>query len=146
MNGWRRLLQGTSDALLRRDERGASAVEFALVLPFLIMLLLGIIQYGSLFLVQTRMNDAARDTARRLAVGDLKTESDAAAHARALLADWSAPFTAVASLPRPPDHDVSVTITVPMQRAALLDLVNIGMDGELKAEFHMLMTKAVSSR
>ena len=126
-------------AALWREEGGASAVEFALILPLLIMLLLGVIQYGSLFLVQTRMNDAARDTARRLAVGDLKTETDAEAHARALLADWAAPFTAVAALPRPPDHDVSVTITVPMRQAALLDLVGFGMGGQLKAEFHMLM-------
>jgi Flp pilus assembly protein TadG len=124
---------------LWQDERGASAVEFALVLPVLVMLLLGVIQYGSLFLVQTRMNDAARDTARRLAVGDLKTEAEAEAHARAMLADWSDAFTAVAALPRPPDHDVIVTITVPMQQAALLDLVGLGMDGRLKAEFHMLM-------
>src|SRR5262245_38890635 len=115
--------QASAVASLWQDERGASAVEFALVLPVLVMLLLGVIQYGSLFLVQTRMNDAARDTARRLAVGDLKTEAEAEAHARAMLADWSAPFKTVAALPDPPDHDVTVTITVPMQQAALVDLV-----------------------
>jgi Flp pilus assembly protein TadG len=143
MRGWRRLagFAGARGPLhgFGREERGVSAVEFALVAPLLIALLLGIIQYGSLFLVQTRMNDAARDTARRLAVGDLATEAAAEQHARALLADWSADFTATAKLPNPPDHDVVVTITVPMADAAMLDLVGVGMDGALKAEFHMLM-------
>lgn len=121
-----------------RDQRGASALEFALVAPLLIGLLLGIIQYGSLFLLQTRMNDAARDTARRLAVGDLTTEAEAEEHAVAKLADWSATFTAVAELPGPGEHDVRVAITVPMAEAALINFVGFGMDGELAVEFHML--------
>ena len=120
------------------DRRGASALEFALVVPLLIGLLLGIIQYGSLFLLQTRMNDAARDTARRLAVGDLTTEAEAEEHAVARLADWSATFTAVAELPDPGEHDVRVAITVPMAEAALINLVGFGMDGQLAVEFHML--------
>ena len=66
-----------------RDQGGASAVEFALIAPLLFTLLLGTIQYGSLFLVQTRMTDTARDTARRHAVGDLATDSDAEDYAKA---------------------------------------------------------------
>ena len=121
-----------------RDQRGASAVEFALVAPLLIGLLLGIIQYGSLFLLQTRMNDTARDTVRRLAVGDLTTEAEAEEYAVARLADWSATFAAKADLPEPGEHDVRVAITVPMAEAALIHLVGFGMDGQLTAEFHML--------
>lgn len=124
--------------MLWRDRRGASAVEFALVAPLLISLLLGIIQYGSLFLLQTRMTDTARDTARRLAVGELATESDAEAYAEARLAGWSAPFTATAVLPDPGEHDVSITISVPKAEAALINLVGFGMDGELSVAFHML--------
>jgi Flp pilus assembly protein TadG len=121
-----------------RDQHGASAVEFALVAPLLIGLLLGIIQYGSLFLLQTRMNDTARDTARRLAVGDLTTETEAEEYAVSRLADWSATFTATAELPDPGEHDVRVSITVPMAEAALINLVGFGMDGTLAADFHML--------
>jgi Flp pilus assembly protein TadG len=121
-----------------RDQRGASAVEFALVAPLLIGLLLGIIQYGSLFLLQTRMNDTARDTARRLAVGDLATETEAEEYAESQLADWSATFAATAELPDPGEDDVLVRITVPMDEAALINLVGFGMDGELTVEFHML--------
>lgn len=108
-----------------------------MVLPFLVMLLLGIIQYGSLFLVQTEMNSAARDTARRLSVGEIATEADAESYAVAQLADWSPRFSAVADLPNRDEHDVVVTITVPMREAAMIDFIGIGMDGELKAEVHM---------
>jgi len=121
-----------------RDQSGASAVEFALIAPLLFTLLLGTIQYGSLFLVQNRMVDTARDTARRLAVGDLATESDAEQYAKGQLADVSPQFAATASLPHPPDHDVSVTITVPKEDVAWVNLVGLGMDGNLTAQFHML--------
>src|SRR6478736_4341459 len=114
-----------------RDQRGASAVEFALIAPLLFTLLLGTIQYGSLFLVQNRMVDTARDTARRLAVGYLATESDAENYAKAQLADMSPQFAAVAILPHPPDHDVSVTITVPQENVTKKTTVRIGMDGNL---------------
>lgn len=121
-----------------QDQDGASAVEFALIAPLLFSLLLGTIQYGSLFLVQNRMTDTARDTARRLAVGDLATESDAETYAKAQLADVSPQFAAMATLPHPPDHDVSVTITVPKEDVAWVNLVGLGMDGNLTAQFHML--------
>jgi Flp pilus assembly pilin Flp len=121
------------------DERGAAAVEFAMVLPFLVMLLLGIIQYGSLFLLQREMHDAARETARGMALGALKTESDAEEFALARLANWSGRFRAQAEFPDPPDHDVTVVISVPMGEAALLNIVDIGMEGDLTAEVHMFM-------
>ena len=54
----------------RRDENGAEAVEFALIaVPFLI-LMLGIIQYGFYFWTAETTNSAARETARRVIVGD----------------------------------------------------------------------------
>ncbi|GAA2198747.1 TadE/TadG family type IV pilus assembly protein [Sinomonas flava] len=45
-------------------ERGAAAVEFALVLPVLILLLLGIVDYGRLFNAQQTLTYAARSGAR----------------------------------------------------------------------------------
>jgi len=121
-----------------QDQGGASAVEFALIAPLLFTLLLGIIQYGSLFLIENRMTDTARDTARRLAVGDIADESDAEAYAVAQLADMSPRFKATASLPHAPDHDVSVVITVPKADVAWVNMVGFGMDGNLTAQFHML--------
>src|SRR5581483_10670738 len=48
-----------------RAERGQAAVEFALVLPLLLVLLLGIVQFGIAFSHYVTLTDAARVGARK---------------------------------------------------------------------------------
>lgn len=48
----------------RRCDRGAAAVEFALVLPVLLLLVLGAIDWGYFFFVQQVVTNAAREAAR----------------------------------------------------------------------------------
>lgn len=52
-----------------RGERGASALEFGLVLPLLMLVIFGIIQYGYQFWSLETAGAAAREAARRLVVG-----------------------------------------------------------------------------
>lgn len=49
-------------------DKGAAAVEFALVLPILVMLLLGVIEFGYAMFVQSTVAGAAREGARTLAI------------------------------------------------------------------------------
>src|SRR3954451_21042991 len=49
-------------------ERGAVAVEFALVFPILILVLVGIIEYGAVFNAQLMVTGAAREAARSMAL------------------------------------------------------------------------------
>ena len=50
------------------SERGAAAVEFALVLPILLTLVLGTIEFGRAYNVQISLTHAARETARSMAI------------------------------------------------------------------------------
>ena len=50
-------------------DRGAAAVEFALVLPLLLLIVFGIIDFGRLLNAQLTLTQAAREGARLAAVG-----------------------------------------------------------------------------
>ncbi|WP_459982767.1 TadE family protein [Nocardioides sp. AN3] len=54
--------------VVRRTERGAAAVEFALVLVPLLIIVFGLIQYGIYFWAMQGGADIARDAARRAAI------------------------------------------------------------------------------
>jgi Flp pilus assembly protein TadG len=56
--------------MFRASERGAVAVEFALLAPVLIMLLLGIMEFGRAYNVQITLSNAAREGARVMAIGN----------------------------------------------------------------------------
>lgn len=57
-----------------REERGQSLVEFALVLPVLLLILVGIFNFGQLFYSDIVINEAARDAARYASIGVSQTE------------------------------------------------------------------------
>jgi Flp pilus assembly protein TadG len=58
----------TRSANRRRGERGAVAVELALVLPLLMVLVFGVIDFGRLFNAQVTLTQAAREGSRVAAV------------------------------------------------------------------------------
>jgi Flp pilus assembly protein TadG len=60
------------------SERGAAAVEFALVLPILIMLLFGIIEFGRGYHAKVELTGAVREGARELALGKSSGEAQTA--------------------------------------------------------------------
>ena len=57
----------------RGDEGRAAAVEFALVMPILLILVFGIVQYGFYFYAMQAGSSAVGDAARRVAVGNCPT-------------------------------------------------------------------------
>jgi len=64
--------------LLRREE-GQGIVEFALVLPILLAVLLGIVQFGIIFNNYETMTDASRVAARRAATSRFVGDNGASA-------------------------------------------------------------------
>lgn len=72
----------------RNRDRGAAAVEFALVLPLLLALTVGIIAFGHAFHIQTVLDNSAREAVRLFALED---DGDPAAEARQRAIDTAAP-------------------------------------------------------
>jgi Flp pilus assembly pilin Flp len=60
---------------MRRDERGAAMVELAIVLPILMLIVMGIVEFGRAWNVYQVITDAAREGARRAVVRDGDTDS-----------------------------------------------------------------------
>jgi Flp pilus assembly protein TadG len=59
----------------RKKETGQSTVEFAMVLPLLVLLLFSIIQYGFIFSASITLRHAANATARSLALAGATTNN-----------------------------------------------------------------------
>ncbi len=112
-----------------RSERGVAAVEFALVIPFVVLVLSGIIQFGFVLFLQSHVADVARETARRAAVGELE-QAEAIQFAQDSLLNWGVTYDVVVTLN---GTDVDVQISLPMSQAALIDVLGLFQSGTLIA-------------
>jgi Flp pilus assembly protein TadG len=68
---------------MSRNERGAAAVEFALVLPLLVLLVVGIADFGRAYYLQTTLSAAAREGVRAMALKNDPAAARTAARAAA---------------------------------------------------------------
>ncbi len=73
----------THPAPSRSSERGAAALEFALILPLLVMLVFGIIAFGRGYNAKVEVTGAVREGARLLALGKSPADARAATIAAA---------------------------------------------------------------
>jgi len=55
---------------LRAETKGQALLEFALILPILLMLLLGVIEFGRVWSIDERVSDATREGAREAVLAD----------------------------------------------------------------------------
>lgn len=96
------------------SERGAAAVEFALVLPILLTLVLGTIEFGRAYNVQISLTHAARETARSMAITDVW--ADAVAKGQSAAPSLEAAAMQFSALPTTcsPGNMIQVTITYPL--------------------------------
>lgn len=63
----------------RKSQRGAAALEFALVVPVLILLVFGIVDFGNVMNAQSVVANAAREGARSAALGASSTQAKSVA-------------------------------------------------------------------
>jgi Flp pilus assembly protein TadG len=114
-----------------QDASGATMVEFALILPILLLLVVGIIQFGIAYNVQISLTGAAREGARVMAI---QNDSGAATAATVTAAALN-PAPAVSVSPDPCQRGEEVTVTasrsvqisVPFFGNPTVDLEGVGV-------------------
>jgi Flp pilus assembly protein TadG len=120
----------------RSSEDGQTAVEFALVLPLLAVLLFAIVQFGVTFHDYVTVTDASRVAARKAAVsrfvGDFGASAEAAGeNAAASLDEDALGVECEAEDWEAPGSDVSCTVTYPYS----IDVLGwVVADGTLTSE------------
>lgn len=105
-------------AALLADRRGASAVELALLLPVMTLMLAGVVQYGTLYYSYNSMLNTARNGARSLAIGTATTDQ-VIATAKANLPPW-VPKDEWTITPSVVGTQVTTRITVPATHASIM--------------------------
>lgn len=63
----------------RRDSRGVAAVEFALIVPFLLLLICGVIDFGERYKTAAQYNNAAFAAARSMTIENSAAKAKTAA-------------------------------------------------------------------
>ncbi len=116
---------------LLRGQEGSTAVEFAIILPVLLLILLGIVQFGFLFVIHTAMANAAREEARWIALaGGNIAGHDVTASVEQRLGPWTdsfpGAFTVVSSPPAAPpaENVVYVEVSFDLSRIAFGGLIS----------------------
>lgn len=99
--------------MANKHERGAAAVEFALLVPFLIMIVLGIVEFGRAYNAQVTLTNAAREGTRTMAIEKSQEKARAAArnaasHLSPAVVDGNVAFSATNC---PSGEQMTVTIT-----------------------------------
>ncbi|MBF0325439.1 TadE/TadG family type IV pilus assembly protein [Magnetospirillum moscoviense] len=72
------------------DQSGAAAIEFALVLPALLMMMLGVVEFGRALWTQGTLQYAVEEAARYGAVDDQASSTGVVTRARARMAGLDA--------------------------------------------------------
>ncbi len=123
---------------LWRGRDGAAVVEFAFILPILLLLFSGIVQFGSVMFLENHMSNVARETSRRIAVGEL-AQADAESSAQQALVNWGVTYevSITHSNAGGGNDDITVAISLPMREAALMDMLGVFQSGNLSAAVTM---------
>ncbi len=105
-----------------RSERGAVAVEFALVVPLILLFLFSLISVSRAFQVQATLSAAAREAARSMALENSVSAAKSAAVFAASTSNVTLPAGKVVVTPttcsgKPADTDITVEITYDFQPA-----------------------------
>lgn len=101
---------------LAGDESGAVSLEFTVLVPFFVMLMVFFADATVIYLTHTEMFNAAREISRRASTGELQDQSQAQAYATKKLYLGERTYYVDVDFA---DDDKMVTIAIPLYDAAI---------------------------
>lgn len=113
-------------------ERGAAAVEFALVVPLLLMLLVGIVEFSKAFNAQATLSAAAREAARTMTLANDVTQARTAAQTAAGVLGLSSSSVSITPATCAADGSTTVKVTITYHQtfvAGLLGSAGVDLTG-----------------
>jgi Flp pilus assembly protein TadG len=105
-------------------------VEFAFIVPLLVLLVLGIAEFGRAYYLQTTVSNAAREGARVMALSDDQARAREAAKTAATtvaLADSQITFSTGSCTP---ETQVTATVSYPMEFLTGMFGANLTLEGK----------------
>lgn len=113
-----------------RKERGAIALEMALVLPLLLVVLFGIIEFGRVFNVQISLSQAAREGARHAAIHYDDASLDVTGTALASVPSLTGLGVSVSDNAASCTSGSNVTVTTSVSLPSLSGFLDAGLFGQ----------------
>lgn len=112
-----------------RGEYGAAAVEFAILVPILILLVFGIVEFGRAYHTQVTLTHAAREGARVWALGGTEAEATAATETAAPTIQTITVTTTACNPPDPTELTAQTTFSynIPLFDSGTIDLIGTGV-------------------
>lgn len=107
---------------MRKNNRGQAIVEFALILPVLVVLVMGLLEFGLFFHAHINVTYAAREAARIAALDTNATDQTITATAQATMPTVSN-LTVTVSPPAPRVTGLPVTVSVSLPHTFLTPLI-----------------------
>jgi Flp pilus assembly protein TadG len=115
---------------IERNERGAAAVELALILPFLLLLICGTIDFGRAYNAKVTLTHAAREGVRTWALTKDATATTERTKEAAVGLDPVGVTTTACDYGKPTTVTATYSFSYITPLAGLLNLIPDGGDGE----------------
>jgi Flp pilus assembly protein TadG len=106
---------------LVRSRSGVAASEFAMILPLILIMLFGMLQYGIMMMTYNSMLNGARSAARAASLGD-SSEAVIKAELKNWLPAWVPSDVVTVSITNVGTNDVRVNVSLPSANATVLRL------------------------
>ena len=116
----------------RQRDTGAAAIEFAIILPLLLLLIAGIVDLGRMMYTEVVLSNAAREGSRMIALGYSTADAQARVDAAAVNIG-AATATVTSSCPANPDptDGASVRVTTNFDWVILDDVTSMFPGGSI---------------